>query len=738
MKRKTNRRFLILLLNTIFCLAVFSLNRGDVQGEETNREALTIDSLDIYQTIIERVAASHKKENVSAIEETAAHYLSILQSDGSFADIDYTEKSQTNWKPVVHLDRLKAIVLAYTMTGNKYSGNHEVYSTIVRMLEFWYTAHPTSTNWYMQQIACPQRTGVLLILMRSGAMPLPVDIEDKLIDRIKAEGGRPDQKGSLGTAANKLDIATHWIYRGCLTADVAVLSFGMEQAYQPLILTTGEGLQHDFSYQQHGNQLYIGGYGFVIIDGISKIATYTIGTPYELSGEKLQLLSLFIRKAYLPTIRGRHFLYNVLGRGLSREGALSQSGVSTIIERMVSLDPSYADVYKDAICRLNDTRQADYGLASSHTHFWRSDYTLHQRPDYTADVRMASKYTGRNENGNGENLKGYFLTDGAMDIAMSGDEYLNIFPVWDWNRIPGVTAPVIANIPQPTQWFTAGESTFAGGVSDGKYGVSAYLLNDYKYGINTTARKSWFFFDDEVVCLGSGIKSSSTAEINTTVNQSLLKTDVTVCLDKKLTTLAGNSSETSKDIKWVHHDKVAYYFPQGGNVTVGNLTQKGSWQSINSSRSDEPVSNRVFKMWLNHGISPDNERYSYIIAPNKKTIEEVENYSVNNITIVANSDSVQGVRHNDLNILGLVFYKAASFKYGDISIRADNGCLLLIKDIDSSCVKISISDPTRVRSIIKLAINIPSVKGERYLDCEFPVYPDPYAGSSFEYTIKPI
>ena len=41
---------------------------------------------------------------------------------------------------------------------------------------------------------------------------------------------------------------------------------------------------------------------------------------------------------------------------------------------------------------------------------------------------------------NNENLKGYNLPLGATNILTSGKEYEGIFPVWNWNKIPGTTA----------------------------------------------------------------------------------------------------------------------------------------------------------------------------------------------------------------------------------------------------------------------------------------------------------
>lgn len=56
---------------------------------------------------------------------------------------------------------------------------------------------------------------------------------------------------------------------------------------------------------------------------------------------------------------------------------------------MKKLDPEYSDIYDATIKRVSGKESASYGLEPYHRHFWRADYTLHQRPEYTIDVRMA-------------------------------------------------------------------------------------------------------------------------------------------------------------------------------------------------------------------------------------------------------------------------------------------------------------------------------------------------------------
>ena len=60
--------------------------------------------------------------------------------------------------------------------------------------------------------------------------------------------------------------------------------------------------------------------------------------------------------------------------------------------------------------RLNRKQPADYQVTASHTHYFRGDYSLHVRPQYNFDVRLASTRTKKCEYGNKENLKTYFTS----------------------------------------------------------------------------------------------------------------------------------------------------------------------------------------------------------------------------------------------------------------------------------------------------------------------------------------
>ena len=57
-----------------------------------------------------------------------------------------------------------------------------------------------------------------------------------------------------------------------------------------------------------------------------------------------------------------------------------------------------------------------------------------------ASVKMASKRVIGTELVNEDNLKGFYMGDGATYIYRNGDEYLNVFPFWDWRKVPGITS----------------------------------------------------------------------------------------------------------------------------------------------------------------------------------------------------------------------------------------------------------------------------------------------------------
>ncbi|MDE5710149.1 MAG: chloramphenicol resistance protein, partial [Bacteroides sp.] len=279
--------------------------------------------------------------------------------------------------------------------------------------------------------------------------------------------------------------------------------------------------------------------------------------------------------------------------------------------------------------------------------------------------------------------------------------------------------PQLSPIPMaPNDWQMPGSSTFAGGVSDSLYGVSAYAYNDTLTGVHTGARKAWFFFDNEVVCLGTDIHSTATAEVNTTVNQCLLAQDkqVLVCSGKSV-----NEQEQAtagyRSPQWVLHNNVAYLFPNGGQITVSKQTQSGTWHDINRTTSKDTVRQDVFTLNFEHGMQPAGADYAYIVVPGKRTAAEVEQYRKHcPVSILSNTPWMQVVRNKELKLWGMVFYTAGTFKHKELQVTVDRPCTLLIKEDGT----LHIADPGQTQEEIQVSLRLPALsKKTTTLHCDF-------------------
>ncbi|MDE6451528.1 MAG: hypothetical protein K2L23_04430, partial [Odoribacter sp.] len=262
------------------------------------------------------------EKNDAAVKEQVA----ALCRGGKWADLDYACYGRTNWEPVRHLQRVYQQALSYVNPKSVYYANDTLYTVIRDALRFWLECKPKCHNWWYNQIAVPQRLGDILVLMDCGKEQLPDELRNGLFGLM----AWPDPR--KWTGANKQDIALHHVQRGCLLENDSIVKAAVDELFYPLRFTNQEGLQVDYSYQQHGNQLYIGGYGAVFVECVLKTAEWFRDTPYALKGERLEMFSRFFRETYLNVFRGPYQDFSVLGRGISRDGAVLGRGMFDVLE----------------------------------------------------------------------------------------------------------------------------------------------------------------------------------------------------------------------------------------------------------------------------------------------------------------------------------------------------------------------------------------------------------------------
>lgn len=644
-----------------------------------------------YRTIMGRINADLQGGSSDAKVQSD---LAGLKEDGSWPDINY---ANPDYDP---LQRIKGIAIAYSGANHQLYGDAKAYDGVVRSLQHWLKLNPKNKNWWYNDIFYPKTIGEILILMRYGKTPLPAALEQSLITRMI-------RKLKTGDGANTSDEALHYLYRACLTGRKTTLDSASKYLFEPVSITDGkEGLQVDNSYFQHGKQQAIGSYGTVFASNSVNAAFYLRGTAYAMPAGQLTLLMTYLKDTFFRTIRGSFFDFNVRGRGISRRDSLK--GVfGGLITKIKVLNPENTAYWDAAAKRMAIAVPASYGIIPGNRVYWKSGYALHVRPEYTFSVQTASSRTLRTERGNNENILGKFLADGATNIQVRGDEYANVMPVWEWDKIPGTTSRDYSNDEGATikqDWGIPRTTAFVGGVSNGLYGLSVYTQDID----GVQAKKAWFFFDKEVVCLGAGIKSDASEEVKTTLNQSWLKGEV--ILDKAHAAPG-----------WVWHDHIGYFLPEGGGFIVSDQLQKGSWYRINQSQSKEEISGKVFQLSLSHGVKPLAGHYEYIVVPGLKDAGAMRNYNLSMLRILSNTSDLQVVEHKGLDLLQLVFYKDGVFSAEDFSIKADKACTILIQGLHTENPIINVADPAQENTVIQLEVKLPGLKEVKKLNCVLPL-----------------
>jgi chondroitin AC lyase len=618
---------------------------------------------DDVATIRERFVQSvlpKQPADVKRVNELAAEYAKSLRADGLWTDINYGDQSTANWAGYDHLARTLQIAKSFRLTHDA-----TLRDKALLAMKAWTDRDPQNPNWWWNVIGVPELLGESTCVLMPDVPQAKIDAVVRILKRSSWE---------RMTGANATWTAMNTIVRGCIEGSSDVIAPAYERMYDEVrIAERGkEGIQPDFSFQQHHQQFYSGSYGLYFCNDVGRFVSFAWGTKYQIPPQKMAVLSTFILDGEQWFIRGDVFDYTAVGREISRKGKLAVPHDWSRVS-IAPAGPAYSiGNVSSLLAALESPRQAEFKAFAARLHgdasappfvgnkyFWCSDVMAHRRPAFSVSVKMFSTRMLNAENTLNEGKKAHHLADGAMYLYQSGDEYKDIFPAWDWNKIPGTTTEQVAdlNTIEPNGNHTYGKTNFVGGVSDGDCGL---CVMDLKRG-KLTAHKAWFFFGDAFLCLGNSITLDGDNDVVTAINQCHLRGEV-------------KSGEN-----WIHHDNVGYIALAGTKLQATTATQSGKWSDIGAG-TDEAVSVPVFNLWIDHGKSPKDATYQYLVSPGV-TAEQTElRVKQTGFKVFANSANVQAVYEAKSNRLAIAFWKAGSVKtpLGEMSV--DQPCLVLIRD----------------------------------------------------------
>lgn len=597
-------------------------------------------------------------------------------------------------------------------------------------LDYWLKHDPRNRNWWWNEIGVPELLGEIAALTEE-QLPQSTILNVTNIMR------RSNWAKVPWTGANLIWGVEIEIVRGCLEHNAADVREGYSRMYQEIKIVgpRQEGIQQDDSFHQHGEQLYSGGYGLSYANDVGRFVTYAWGTMFQIPAKQLTIFSAYILDGEQWMTRGDIIDYSTVGREITRKdlvvapkdwntGPISPAGPAYSLPHVVAM-----------LAALPTPRQAEFRAFAArllqlptskpftgNKQFWCSDFMVQRSPNYTASVKMFSNRMQNGEVINGEGRKSQHLSDGVNFLYLTGDEYKDIFPVWDWTKLPGITAiQNTLDTDEKNPISAHGASAFAGGVSDGTYGLAAM---DLARG-NLVAKKAWFFFDTYYVALGAGITLTASNDVATDINQSRLNGAVFSNLNSRPLP-QGKRSFDKGSLRWLYHDRVGYIVAHDTNVKLSLGTQMGRWSDIGSGSSEE-VSIPVFNLWLDHGEAPGAASYEYAVLPGVSLRQTKQFASKHPYRVFSNTDAIQGVYDFKLKMVEIAFRQPAKAKTPLGSIAVDHACLLIARRAGNNWV-VTVASPENLP--LNLGVTIGSKKIRLSL-------PDGFAaGSSITQTIN--
>lgn len=414
-----------------------------------------------------------------------------------YPDIDYTDKTVSMWQCRSHLGRLRTEFAS--RTGEDDGPSDE---DILAAVDFWLDNDFTNPNWWHNQIGTPTDLAAVCLLMGEKIGRERLERSLKIISRGSFSHNAPILKW---TGANLLWGVRNTIYYALLTRDDGLLRAASERFADEVTIAQGaaEGIKPDFSFYQHGPQLYSCGYGRAFTSDTAKLLYMLSGTSYMLQDEKIRIFESFVLEGQRYFMRRQAVDYIATGREIARPGALSSGAIKSAIGYMLRTAEFER---RDELSMLyNSLGEGAEGFTGT-KYFEHTYFLSHNRPGFHMGIRGAHADLAATEWGNGENRLGYNLARGGNACFMAdGHEYYNLAPVWDWSLLPGTTSPAYSD--DDIRAFTGGWAGPRGknrdctGLADGRLGALALRLE----GDGLNGYMAYIAFDGGMIILGCGI-----------------------------------------------------------------------------------------------------------------------------------------------------------------------------------------------------------------------------------------
>ncbi len=679
-----------------------------------------------------RVSAN-RTQAVRALDEVATAYDAAMNTGADQLWPDLPTGPGSTYFPMMFY-RLRTIAVDWATPGSALSARTGMRQRILTALDTLYRVQYNENtaelgNWYVYEIGVPY--WLLQIIVALGDALPAADLRRYLrpIQRFVAD---PDQRtatpGLVETGANRADKALITVVCGALLGDQARIEKGLaavtDQAGNGAAslvarVTTGDGYHTDGSFIQHGVVPYPGHYGLVLLTAAAGLLFVTSGGPAQLPADVREKFLDTVTDVYAPFLTSGAMMEPVRGRMLSRQGETGHDAGHQLIAAVVLLSRyrrslaglaarwieegtwapylKVSDVGRFAgglqMVGVPEVEYAEELLATRprvpavrpvHRQFPQSDRLVHATGRWSAGLGIGSARICRYEAINGQNLHGWYVGDGVLYTFLPWDQghYSDAYwPTVDATLLPGTTTQDSAPPPLLTDPPLTSKA-WAGGVSwDSRHG--AYGMDFVSQDGALTARKSWYFTPDAVVCLGAGITGTSGAGVRTTIENRNLG--------------AAGSPRLTRGPGWWHLAGVGgYVLLEDARVTASVADRTASWYDIdtgaNTHGTTTPYTRRYQRLVLDHGVDPRGATYAYAVLPGARPGQPPS------VAVLANTPETQAVR------LGTGTNAACFYTAGALAGLTVSGPAAVMWRRTGRRARVAISDPTHTQSTLTITL----------------------------------
>ncbi|WP_371790081.1 polysaccharide lyase 8 family protein [Streptomyces sp. NBC_01471] len=661
--------------------------------------------------------------------------------------------------------RLRTLATAWATSGAALSGSDEVADALVSALRFLHdTAYNPgkreSGNWWFWEIGAPRALLDCCVLLRTRIPAADLAAHLASVEKFAPNPDRRTNSPTLAeTGANRADKSVIVALHGLLAQDSAKVALardglsdvrdkGLNSLFQTV--TSGDGFYADGSFVQHDAVAYTGSYGAVLLAGAAYMSALLAGSPWAVSDPQISVMYEAVTGTFSPVIFDGLMMDAVRGRAISRERAADHTdgaaAVSAVLLLASAAPASVADGWRATVKGWIERNRTDpyLGLVgipqvalakelladrsvvaadrvTGHHVFADMDRVVHRRPAWSLALSLSSKRIAAYEGGNGENLHGWYTGDGMAylytgdDLGQFGDGF---WPTVDPYRLPGTTVDTRrrADITtgSGTGTYLPGNSIAGGAVLGGRYGAAAMELA--AQGSTLRARKSWFLVDNAVIALGSGITASDGRTVETVVENRNLHTSG----DRRLTVDGARQpsdqgwSRTFHGARWAHLDGVGgYVFPSPGTPLHALREERtGRWSDLDTGAdtagSTTPVTRPYATLWLDHGVSPTDASYAYVLLPGASPAATAVQAHTRPVRIVANNATVHLIEVARTGLTAATFWQAGTASgltsSGPASVllrRHGGGFSVAVADPGHDQLTLKLELPFRVREVVR-------------------------------------